>query len=206
MLAAAFCLLLSACGGGTSFVGTGSGESGVGGTGISLVKGNVADIDGAKPGSPTFENTSVSAGGQRSDLDPDGTFSLREVPAANALVLVFTDNLGNRVSLPLGSFPAGGSATVDDVRIDYDSGTADAVSIEITAPTAAAGAQGSANSNDAGNGCQPQPGEQGCSSSRGNAGGNQGQGNQGQGNQGQGNQGQGNQGQGQGQGQGNNSD
>ena len=200
-------MMLSACGGGTGFVDTGSGESGVGGTGISFVKGNVTDIDGAGPGSPVFSNTNVSAGNQLGKLRPDGTFSLSDVPADNALELVFSDNLGNRVSLPLGSFPSGGSATVDDVRIDYDGGTANAEAIKITGPPPGAGAQGNTNPGESGNGCQPQPGENGCSASRGNAGGNsgnQGQGNQGQGNQGQGNQGQGNQGQGnQGQGQGN---
>jgi hypothetical protein len=188
LLLAAALLLLAACGGDSGFVKTGSGESGVGGTGISLVKGNVTDIDGAGPGSMAFDDTSVSAGGRQSKLSPDGGFTLLDVPPADNLVLVFTDSEGKRVTLSLGPFPAGGTATVDDVDLDYSTGNATARNVEIEAPPG--GSQGPGNPNGIGNGCEPKENGNGCSKGHGNAGGNGGSnGNNGNGNSGNANSG-----------------
>ena len=130
-LIAALGLLLAACGSGSNVVKSGSGESGVGGTGISLVKGNVSNIDGAGQGSEQFAKTTVAAGNSRSQLDSNGNFILPGVEESEKLALNFSSGDGTTVTLPVGPLTRGATIEITDVQISYVAGTVTARAIRL---------------------------------------------------------------------------
>jgi len=217
-------LALASCGGGLSTAGNGG--SGVGGTGITRVSGNVVQVvaseqetsnreargglfvslvrwisRGAIAQSTSLGGIRVSGGGQSTTTDTSGDFELLGVRPGDDFRLTFEAAGSRPIVLPVGEVSTGASVEIKDIVLDTLNGTAEAAEIRIQENP------GNVNSIGADNGSCTQGNEanQGnpCDPGQGNQGqGNQGQGNQGQGNQGQGNQGQGNQGQGN-QGQGN---
>ncbi len=126
----------TACGGGGE-VASGGG-SGIGGTGISFVKGNVASVNGqANAGlskalyasTGIFAGVTVSGGGKTSALNQFGGFELADVTPSENLVLTFEVEGSGNATLPLGKVGPGETATVTDIAIDTSTGNASSSSI-----------------------------------------------------------------------------
>jgi hypothetical protein len=133
LLIAAVC---AACGGGSE-VASGGG-SGIGGTGISFVKGNVVSVNGqtnAGQAKALFASTgiyagvTVSGGGKTSTLNQFGGFELADVTPSENLVLVFNVEGSGNANLPVGLVGPGQTARVNDIKINTNSGDATASSI-----------------------------------------------------------------------------
>lgn len=189
ILTLAIALLISSCGGDDGLTLSGSGESGIGGTGISYVKGNVRSVnDGEFTASKAAFNagtsgigiadTTVSGGGRTARVDPnDGSFILFDVPPQPQMILTFRNGSGGVSTLDIGSVGDGQTVEVHDINVDYRSGQARARSIKrIKNNPAGATGQGPGTGNGnpgTGNPCSENPKEtQGCSQGNGNGNGN----------------------------------
>ena len=132
----ALALLCVSCGGGGD-VATGGG-SGIGGTGISFVKGNVVSVDGQTNAGQAkalfastgiFEGVTVSGGGKSSPLNQFGGFELADVAPSENMVLTFDVSGSGSATLPVGMVGRGQTAIVTDITINTDSGNASSTSI-----------------------------------------------------------------------------
>jgi hypothetical protein len=146
--------LFVSCDGGLST--SGSGGSGIGGTGITLVQGNVVSVNGqlfvhiksdktlniantltewAIPFS--YAQTSgltVSGGGQSTTVNSSGEFALPDVvPSAN-FVLTFTVDGNDNIPLAIGQVVEGAVVTVNNIAIDTNSGSAKPSNIDVEEP------------------------------------------------------------------------
>ena len=136
MLVLVIALVCVSCGGGTD-VASGGG-SGIGGTGISFVKGNVVSVNGQKnagqakalfASTGVFQGVTVSGGGKSSPLNQFGGFELADVTPSENLVLTFDVSGSGSATLPVGMIDAGQTAIVTDIVINTDSGNASSSSI-----------------------------------------------------------------------------
>ncbi len=149
-----FALSFASCGGGSS-----SSGSGIGGTGITLVRGNVSSVDGQlfvsiHPEGSYLPITGlaewiiplsyaqsggagsliVSGGGQTTTTNSAGVFELPGVtPSANFVLTFKTD--GDSISLGIGEVLNGAVVTVKDIRIDTKSASAKPRDIDVEEPT-----------------------------------------------------------------------
>ncbi len=178
-------LVLSSCGGGTTTVG--SGESGIGGTGITTVTGNVSQVIADGPdaehamvrrmiaGAVNWVAPPVNAdltllggihvigGGQFTTTDDSGNFVLEDVSPSNNFVLSFVFEDDETVALPIGTVPAGARVTVNDIVVDVDQGfaTPGNVEIEENFPGSGQGANPPGQSGDAPGQSGDAPGQSG---------------------------------------------
>lgn len=174
-------ILIAGCGGGSD-VASGGG-SGIGGTGISLVRGNVASVDGETSGA-AFSSVTVNSGDASSAVDGNGNFELAigadnplqrsSQQRARSVLLTFGVGTGGSASLDIGTLDPGTNATVSNIRIDTSSGRASAERIDKQEPAAAdnvvaAGTAGNGSQNN-GNGNGNNQGN--CSGNSGNSNGN----------------------------------
>lgn len=142
ILTLAVAVLVSSCGGQDGLVLSGSGESGIGGTGISYVKGNVSAINGdGVSGSTSTDDTgyskssitgtTVSGGGRTAMVQQDGSFILDNVMPQAHMVLSFRNSEGMVSTLDIGNVGVGQVSLVSDISIDYISGKARARTIQV---------------------------------------------------------------------------
>jgi|GEM_PF-2908548 len=150
----AFALLLSSCGGGSGTT-AGVGGSGIGGTGITLVRGNVATVVASleKEGGSGYarmvarmaslvsseaiaQSGSVNGikvfGGEKQDVtDDQGRFDLIDVtPSANFIItLILVD--GQRVDFSIGAVPDKAAVQVNNIVVDARQGNAKPSSVEL---------------------------------------------------------------------------
>lgn len=140
LLLVTIALFITSCGGGISSSGSGSG---IGGTGITLVSGNVSSINGqlfvhlapeSKSGKliaisdwiipashaqvSSISSLIVSGGGQSVEVSPSGTFALPNVTPSDHFVLTFTVNGNQSIPMPIGQVQAGAAVIVKDIAID----------------------------------------------------------------------------------------
>lgn len=150
-------LAFSSCGGGESS--TSSGGSGIGGTGITLVRGNVANVNGqalvyimpektpnvvdyisewviplsfAQAGN--LSSLTVSGGGQSSSVSTSGEFTLPDVTPSSNFVLTFTIDNRQNIPLRIGQVLEGAIVTVRNIAIDTNSGSAQPGGIDVQKP------------------------------------------------------------------------
>lgn len=150
-LVAAVALGLASCGDSST-----SGGSGVGGTGITTVSGNVASVtaSAAVPGDtrlawldrviePAFAQSSgvpgvggitVSGGGASTVTDPTGNFTLQGVVPSDNLVITFEVPGVPPIGLELGAVPAGAAVEVANIVIDTSALTATPGGINVESP------------------------------------------------------------------------
>ena len=153
LLAAFLVASMASCGGGGS---TASGGSGIGGTGISFVKGNVSVINGQMIASIATEtdamphikvveilvpaalaqsfnplNIVVSGGNRSTNLDQSGNFELQNVTPSGNFVLMFLFPDGSSVSLPIGAVSLGTTVTVINIKLDSVTGSASSEEVEV---------------------------------------------------------------------------
>lgn len=154
-LVLAFALALSSCGGGTTTVG--SGESGIGGTGITTVVGNVSQVIDRDQGddlaraqiqravaeamdwittpvnasSTRLGGIKVFGGGQSATTDDSGNFKLEGVSPSDNFVLTFVFEDDETVSLPIGSVPPRSRVQVNNIVVDIEKGFATPGSVEV---------------------------------------------------------------------------
>jgi len=148
-----FALSFASCGGGSS-----SSGSGIGGTGITLVRGNVTSVDGqlfvllspegtyhsidyltewiiplSYAQSNGTDSLTVSGGGQTTTVNSAGEFELPGVtPSANFVLTFKTD--GDSIPLGIGEVLNGAVVTVKNIRIDTKSGSAKPADIDVKEP------------------------------------------------------------------------
>ncbi len=148
-----FALSFASCGGGSS-----SSGSGIGGTGITLVRGNVSSVDGqlfvsihpegsylpitglaewiiplSYAQSGGADSLTVSGGSQTTTTNSAGVFELPGVtPSANFVLTFKTD--GDSISLGIGEVLNGAVVTVKDIRIDTKSASAKPRDIDVEEP------------------------------------------------------------------------
>lgn len=160
-------LLFTSCGGGES---SSSGGSGVGGTGVTQVRGNVSKVNGqdfvyiTPTISPTVvdymaqwliplsfaqsnnsSNLIVSGGGQSSTVNAAGEFILANVSPSSSFVMTFTIDSRQDIPLNIGEVQKGAVVTVSNIAINTNTGNAQPGGIEVVAPDAPAdGPNGSA--------------------------------------------------------------
>ena len=136
MLVLVLALVCTSCGGGAD-VASGGG-SGIGGTGISFVKGNVVSVNGqtntgqAKAlfaSTGIFQGVMVSGGGKSSPLNQFGGFELANVTPSENLVLTFDVSGSGSAILPVGMIDPGQTAIITDIVINTNSGSASSSSI-----------------------------------------------------------------------------
>jgi hypothetical protein len=129
-------VVCTACGGGGE-VASGGG-SGIGGTGISFVKGNVASVNGQTNAGQAkalfastgiFAGVTVSGGGKTSTLNQFGGFELADVTPSENLVLTFEVEGSGNATLPVGRVGPGQTATVNDIAINTSTGNVSSSSI-----------------------------------------------------------------------------
>jgi hypothetical protein len=147
------CLLSVSCGN-SSISSSGSGGSGIGGTGISLVKGNIASVDGqlvlyiraddfqivyrilelvSTTGyTQNAKVLSVSGGGVSSPVNNNGQFELSNVSPSENFKLVFLLSTKQAASLSIGRVGKDDIVIVNDISINSDAGTASAKTIDVT--------------------------------------------------------------------------
>lgn len=135
-------VLVISCGGGS----VAGDESGIGGTGLTFVKGNVASVNGVSAArlteesgmlallssliSPAVAQTAnlsgieVAGGGKSTTTDAMGDFVLADVQPSNAFMLRFTFPNGRVVNLNIG--PVGDQTIVDVSNIAIDTATGQA--------------------------------------------------------------------------------
>lgn len=138
----AFSLVLTSCGDGSTTAGTGG--SGVGGTGITTISGNVAQVTAqatprdrgrhrrllasvaqflgrpAQAQSVGVGNIQVFGGGQITTTDGAGNFALQGVTPSQNFVLNFTLPDDRTFALPIGAVPEGSRVVVVNVRLESD--------------------------------------------------------------------------------------
>lgn len=150
---AALITSLASCGGGGTTAGTGG--SGIGGTGVTLVRGNVATVTAAleREGREGYarmlarvaelvsseaiaqagsvSGIQVSGGGKQDVTDDLGRFELVDVaPDANfILTLVLTD--GQRIDFGIGSVPDMSAVEVRNIVVNTTQGEAKPASVEV---------------------------------------------------------------------------
>lgn len=144
-------LSLFSCGGGSG-VTAGASGSGIGGTGVTLVRGNVATVVAALErgggrvrmlaglidvlSSPAIAESGsvfdimVSGGGQSDATDELGRFELIGVRPSPNFVLTFAFSDGQRINLAIGSVPELVVVDVSNIVIDTQEGSATPSSIE----------------------------------------------------------------------------
>jgi hypothetical protein len=150
----AITLFFTSCGGGSS-----SSGSGIGGTGITLVQGNVSSVDGqlfvtinpegsqqavamltewiiplsyAQSGSQGL--LTVSGGGQSTSVNSSGEFQLPGVTPSTHFVLTFVAAGNNTIPLGIGEVPKGATVTVKNIAIDTNDSSAKPAEIDVKEP------------------------------------------------------------------------
>ena len=144
-------LAVVSCGGGSG-VTAGVGGSGIGGTGITLVRGNVATVVAvlensarvrmlagiidlfsrsaiAQPGE--VDGIVVSGGGQTDVTDEQGRFELIEVTPSSNFVITLTLQDGQVINLGIGSVPPSSAVQVNNIVVDARQGNASPSSVEV---------------------------------------------------------------------------
>ena len=146
-------LFFTSCGGGVS-----SSGSGIGGTGITLVQGNVSSIDGqffviikqkgshqavaylsdwiipvsyAQAGTGSL---TVSGGGQSTHVNSSGGFELPGVTPSANFVLTFKSSGNDTIPLGIGEVLKGATVTVKNIVIDTTSSRAKPAEIDVKKP------------------------------------------------------------------------
>lgn len=146
-------IALSSCGGGTHTAGAGG--SGIGGTGITTVTGNVSQVVARAPqGDQTLARRvlagavrwvsapanaqafqlggiQVFGGGRMTTTDDSGNFVLEDVAPSDNFVLSFVFEDNETITLPIGAVPAGSRARVHDIVVDVEQGFATPSRVEI---------------------------------------------------------------------------
>ena len=140
-------LLLHACGGG-GVASTGSGGSGIGGTGMTLVQGNVLSVDGQlyvymeqhgegrlldwllHPAYAQVADIVVSGGGQSATVNSGGSFAQAGVTPSSDFILRFTVNGRDRAQVNIGKVNQGSVVTVRDISIDTRTSSAKPKEVE----------------------------------------------------------------------------
>jgi len=142
--------LLTSCGGSST-----SGGSGIGGTGITSVRGNVVSVVAQLRfpvsdqlharllaavldfiSTPVIAQSSVSGirvngGGQAAITDETGRFALDDVAPDRNFLITLTLSSGQAISLGIGSVPEGALVQVNNIVIDTTQGSAAPDSIEV---------------------------------------------------------------------------
>ena len=150
----AMSLALSSCGGGSDTVTAGAGGSGIGGTGVTMVRGNVATVVAAiEPGGTVHERTMfahmlnfisqpavaqsssvqgivVSGGGKRGVTDSLGRFVLNGVVPSNSFTLIFTLKDGRQATMGIGPVVEGTTVEVKNVVVNVQRGNASSSEIQ----------------------------------------------------------------------------
>ena len=148
--------LITSCGSPSSFSG---GESGIGGTGIALVKGNITDLNSVNSTQVSNENSAVIAslkilisdalaqsgslqgiavygGGQSAITNRNGGFVLVDVMPSENFSLVFIVPGGQfPITLEVGEVSLAQVTNVMNIRIDSDADLASFESVEVTENT-----------------------------------------------------------------------
>lgn len=146
-------MALSSCGGGTHTAGAGG--SGIGGTGITTVTGNVSQVVAQAPqdeqtlarrlfaGAMSWVSTPVNAeshqlggirvvgGGRMTTTDDSGHFVLEDVAPSDNFVLSFVFEENETITLPIGAVPPGSRARVNDIVVNVEQGFATPGDVEI---------------------------------------------------------------------------
>lgn len=150
----ALTLVLTSCGGGTYTAGAGG--SGIGGTGITTVTGNVSQVvaEAGQPGSlfagsrtlavlsrlaanaanaqsGSLAGIQVTGGGRTTTTDGAGGFHLEGVTPSDDFVLTFVVPTDGPITLPIGTVPAGALVRVDNVVLHTGQGTAAAGDVKV---------------------------------------------------------------------------
>lgn len=149
---------LSSCGGGTDTAGAGG--SGIGGTGITTVTGNISQVVALAPqddqplarsllaGAFNWFSTPVNAqstppdddqrggiqvfgGGQLTTTNDDGEFVLEDVEPSDNFVLRFVFEENQTVTTSIGPVPPGALVTVSDIVVDTEQGFANPGSVRV---------------------------------------------------------------------------
>lgn len=146
-------IALSSCGGGSGTT-AGVGGSGVGGTGITTVTGNVSQVVAAAPTNQTLAgklladtvdwlaapvnaqsgslaDIQVIGGGRVATTNDIGEFTLKDVKSSDNFVLRFVFPDEDQILLPIGSVPDGARVRVINILVDTGQGFATAGGIEI---------------------------------------------------------------------------
>lgn len=146
-------LALSSCGGGSDTT-AGVGGSGVGGTGITTVSGNVSQVVAAGPANQTLArrllfdtvdwlaapvnanpdslaDIQVIGGGRVATTNDSGEFILEDVTPSDNFVLRFVIPEEDPILLPIGSVPDGARIRVINIVVDTGQGFATAGGIEV---------------------------------------------------------------------------
>lgn len=153
LLILAATLVLSSCGGGTNTAGAGG--SGIGGTGITTVTGNISQIITTAPDeeqalarrmiaglvnwlsapanaqAAQLGGVRVIGGGQSTTTDDSGAFVLEDVRPSDSFNLSFIFEDNQTITLPIGQVTAGKLVQVNDIVIDTAQGFANAGDVEI---------------------------------------------------------------------------
>ena len=149
-----FALSFASCGGGSS-----SSGSGIGGTGITLVRGNVTSVDGqlfvllnpeganqpivylaewfiplSYAQAASTSSLIVSGGGKTTTTNSAGEFELPGVTPSANFVLTFKTDGSDTIPLGIGEVLNGSVVTVKDIRIDTKSGRAKPTDIDVEEP------------------------------------------------------------------------
>lgn len=154
LLSLALILAASSCGGGTDVAGAGG--SGIGGTGITTVSGNVSRVvaraeqppdgslvrrmlavlsrsvaDAASAQSASLAGIKVTGGGRTTTTDGAGGFDLEDVAPSSNFVLTFVLPDKDSIPLPLGAVPPGSRVRVSNVVLYADQGSASAGQVDV---------------------------------------------------------------------------
>jgi hypothetical protein len=151
VFALASTLTLVSCGGGSG-VTAGVGGSGIGGTGVTLVRGNVATVVAALEGgarvrilagvidlisrpviaqSGSVEGIMVSGGGQADVTDELGRFELIGVTPSPDFVLTLVVTNGQPANLGIGSVAENSAVQVNNIVVDARQGSATSSSVDV---------------------------------------------------------------------------
>ncbi len=147
-------LFFTSCGGGIS-----SSGSGIGGTGITLVQGNISSVDGqflatirsddsqhtvayytqwivplSYAQSSSSGSLTVSGGGRSSSVNASGEFELAGVTPSANFVLTFEVSGNDSISLGIGEVLKGATVTVKNIKIDTTDSSARPAEVEVEAP------------------------------------------------------------------------
>ncbi len=150
----ALTLALTSCGGGTYTAGAGG--SGIGGTGITTITGNISQVVAemqrrdnpfvsrrvlaalsrlattvANAQSGTLAGIQVTGGGRKATTDGSGGFHLEGVTPSDDFVLTFVVATDGPIALPIGTVPAGSHVRVDNVILHTGQGTAAAGDVKV---------------------------------------------------------------------------
>ena len=147
-------LALSSCGGGSDTITAGAGGSGIGGTGVTLVRGNVATVVAAispinstnktrmfarmldlisRPAiaqSSEVNGIVVSGGGKQDVTDNMGRFALSGVVPSDSFQLIFTLKDGRQAKMTIGPVLKGATVEVKNVVVNAQKGNASSPNIQ----------------------------------------------------------------------------